>query len=74
MKKMIAGWSLIGLTIVVLVVLKELHLAVTHYNLFLAILLIWSAVVIAVFRSQGKTRDKKGEAAVKSGTSISFPG
>lgn len=52
---------MIGLTIVVLIVLKELHLAVTHYNLFLSILLLWSAVVMVVFRVIGITPIQKAD-------------
>ncbi len=55
MIKIWTGWVLILLTIVVLIVLKKLHLAVTHYNLFLSILLLWSGLVITVFRALGIT-------------------
>ncbi|MCF8107911.1 MAG: hypothetical protein K9J81_02855 [Desulfohalobiaceae bacterium] len=61
MTKLFTGWLLILLTIVVLIVLKELHLAVTHYNLFLIILLLWSGMVITVFRTFGITGRDFGE-------------
>ena len=61
MRKLFTGWLLILLTIVILIVLKELHLAVTHYNLFLFILLLWSGVVITVFRTLGITGRDFGE-------------
>ena len=61
MMKIWTGWVLILLTIVVLIVLKELHLAVTHYNLFVIILLLWNGLVITVFRTLGITGRDFGE-------------
>lgn len=43
-------WLTVAGTAILMLVLKKLHLGVTHYNLFLTILLVWSLVVIVVFR------------------------
>ena len=39
-------WLLIALTAVLLISLKQLHYGVTHYNIFLLILLAWTLIVI----------------------------
>ena len=39
-------WLLIALTAGLLISLKELHYGVTHYNIFLLILLAWTLIVI----------------------------
>lgn len=46
----IVAWLTVVVTAGIMVLLKKLHLGVTHYNLFLTILLVWSLVVIVVFR------------------------
>lgn len=43
-------WLFIALTVGLLMWLKWLHYGVTHYNIFLLILLFWSLVLIVVFR------------------------
>lgn len=49
-KKRITEWLIVAGTAGLMVLLKKLHLGVTHYNLFLTILLVWSLLVIFVFR------------------------
>ncbi len=44
-------WMLIALTTGLLMWLKWMHYGVTHYNIFLLILLAWSLVLIVVFRA-----------------------
>ena len=39
-------WLLIALTAGLLISLKQLHYGVTHYNIFLLILLAWTLIVI----------------------------
>jgi len=46
----ILEWLTVVGTAVLMLILKKLHLGVTHYNLFLSILLVWSLVVIIIFR------------------------
>lgn len=48
--KRILEWMIVAATIVLMLVLKKLHLGVTHYNLFLSILVGWSLVAIVLFR------------------------
>ena len=43
-------WLFIALTAGLLMWLKWLHYGVTHYNIFLLILLAWSLMLIVVFR------------------------
>lgn len=43
-------WMIVAATVVLMVLLKKLHLGVTHYNLFLSILIGWSLVAIVLFR------------------------
>ena len=43
-------WLLLALTAVLLMFLKWLHLGVTHYNIFLLILIGWTLVMVFVFR------------------------
>ncbi len=47
-------WLLLALTAALMVFLKWLHYGVTHYNIFLLILIGWSLVLILAFR--GLTR------------------
>ncbi len=49
-RRKILGWSAIAATVVLLVVLKRLHIGVTHYNWFLIILLAWTMGLIWWFR------------------------
>ena len=46
----ILQWLFLALTVVLLVVLKWLHLGVTHYNIFLLILIAWTAVLVIALR------------------------
>jgi hypothetical protein len=43
-------WLILGLTAGLLILLKWLHIGVTHYNIFLLILIGWSLGVIMAFR------------------------
>ncbi len=47
-------WLFIALSAGLLVLLKWLHYGVTHYNIFLLILLAWTMVLILVFRAMTK--------------------
>ena len=44
-------WLLLALTAGLLILLKWWHLGVTHYNVFLLILLAWSLVLILLFKA-----------------------
>ena len=44
-------WFLLAITAALLIFLKWLHIGVTHYNIFLLILIGWTAVLVIVFRS-----------------------
>ena len=46
----ILQWLFLAATVVLLVVLKWLHLGVTHYNIFLLILIAWTAVLVIASR------------------------
>jgi hypothetical protein len=43
-------WLLVALTAVLMVSLKYLHYGVTHYNVFLLILMAWSMIIIVSLR------------------------
>jgi len=43
-------WLLLAITAALLMFLKWLHLGVTHYNVFLLILIGWTLVLVIVFR------------------------
>ena len=43
-------WLILGSTAGLLIFLKWLHIGVTHYNIFLLILIGWSLGVIMAFR------------------------
>jgi len=43
-------WLLLAATAALLIFLKWLHLGVTHYNVFLLILIGWTLVLVIVFR------------------------
>ena len=43
-------WLLMAATAALLIFLKWLHLGVTHYNVFLLILLGWTLGLVIVFR------------------------
>ena len=43
-------WLLLAATAALLIFLKWLHLGVTHYNVFLLILVGWTLVLVIVFR------------------------
>lgn len=43
-------WMIVAVTVALMILLKKLHLGVTHYNLFLSILIGWSLAVIVLFR------------------------
>lgn len=56
----IIEWIILFATAGLMVLLKWLHLGVTHYNLFLSILLVWSLVVIFLFRLlAGQLEDRR---------------
>jgi MFS superfamily sulfate permease-like transporter len=44
-------WLFIVLTVALLLFLKWLHYGVTHYNIFLLVLLAWTLVLILVFKA-----------------------
>ena len=46
----ILEWMIVAATAGVMILLKTLHLGVTHYNLFLLILIGWSLLAIFAFR------------------------
>lgn len=46
----ILEWMVLLATAALLAVLKKLHIGVTHYNIFLLVLLGWSLGLILVFR------------------------
>ena len=52
-------WLLLAVTAVLLMFLKWLHLGVTHYNIFLLILIGWTLVLVISFR--GLTADQRTE-------------
>jgi hypothetical protein len=43
-------WLFLAATAVLMIFLKWLHLGVTHYNVFLLILIGWILVLVIVFR------------------------
>jgi len=43
-------WLLLAVTAALLMFLKWLHLGVTHYNIFLLILIGWTLALLIVFR------------------------
>jgi hypothetical protein len=43
-------WLLLAATAALLILLKQLHLGVTNYNVFLLILIGWCLVLVIVFR------------------------
>jgi hypothetical protein len=43
-------WMIVAATAGIMILLKELHLGVTHYNLFLLILIGWCLLAIFAFR------------------------
>lgn len=47
----IIEWLMVAGTAVLMLILKKLHLGVTHYNLFLVILIGWCLFVIFAFRA-----------------------
>jgi len=61
MREKVMGWLALGATAVLLVLLKRLHLGVTHYNWFLIILLAWTLGLIGWFRWLSR-RAEGGEA------------
>lgn len=52
-------WLILAATAGLLILLKWLHIGVTHYNIFLLILIGWSLGVIMVFRVMSGT-DRSG--------------
>jgi hypothetical protein len=50
-------WLLLAATATLLMFLKWLHLGVTHYNIFLLILIGWTMVLVIAFR--GLTADHR---------------
>ncbi len=49
-------WLLLALTAGLMVFLKWLHYGVTHYNIFLLILIGWSLVLILAFRGLSRMK------------------
>ena len=49
--KRIIQWLLLAATAGLLVTLKQLHVGVLHYNVFLIILVGWNLGLVIVFRS-----------------------
>ena len=43
-------WLFLAATAILMIFLKWLHLGVTHYNVFLLILIGWTLVLVAAFR------------------------
>ena len=52
------GWSAITLTALLMILLRWIHIGVTHYNWFLIILLAWTLVMLMVFRHIGRDPEK----------------
>ena len=52
-------WLLLAATAALLIFLKWLHLGVTHYNIFLLILIGWTLVLVVGFRAL--TADHRSE-------------
>ena len=52
-------WLLLAATVALLIFLKWLHLGVTHYNVFLLILVGWTLGLVIVFRFL--TADRRSE-------------
>lgn len=50
-KQRIMEWLLVAGTAGLMVLLKKLHLGVTHYNLFLSILIGWCLLAIFALRA-----------------------
>lgn len=44
-------WLLILMTAGLLISLKQLHYGVTHYNVFLLILMVWTLIIIISLKS-----------------------
>ena len=55
----IIQWLFLAATAVLLLYLKWLHLGVTHYNIFLLILIGWTLVLVIAFRAL--TADQRSE-------------
>ncbi len=53
----IIQWLFLAATAALLMFLKWLHIGVTHYNIFLLILLGWILVIVVAFR--GLTADHR---------------
>ena len=51
----IIQWLFLAATAVLLLFLKWLHLGVTHYNIFLLILIGWILVLVIAFRALTRT-------------------
>ncbi|RLB34091.1 MAG: hypothetical protein DRH20_12535 [Deltaproteobacteria bacterium] len=67
-------WLFLALTVGLMMVLKRLHYGVTHYNIFLLILLGWSLALIIAFRvlsgtvADASAEDAPGEGKQTEGT------
>ena len=55
----IIQWLLLIITAALLIFLKWLHIGVTHYNIFLLILIGWTLVLVTAFR--GLAADQRQE-------------
>jgi len=59
--KRIVEWIVLFATAGLMVLLKDLHLGVTHYNWFLIILLSWTLALVAIFRILYGGEDRNGQ-------------
>ncbi len=51
MNRNLLGWLLIVATMVLLIVLKEMHLGVINFPLFVLVLMLWSLGLVAIFKA-----------------------
>ncbi len=57
MNRDLIGWLLIVATMGLLVVLKEMHLGVINFKMFVLVLILWSLGLVVFFKTMG---DKSG--------------
>jgi hypothetical protein len=58
-KRRVLSWLALALTAGLLMVIKWLHLGVTHYNWFLIILIVWTLALVLFFRWLGPDLKKE---------------
>ncbi len=56
-KKRIFEWIIVAATAGLLMLLKETHLGATNFKYFVLVLLIWSLIVIILFRAVSTPRE-----------------